>query len=76
MVEVVIIFRCLSFLFEWGVGMEFRHYQDVQKFALKAEPVLGKREDVYSLFLVYCRQLKQVDTRSRLWRRLKSMGKC
>ena len=30
--------------------MEFRHYQDVQKFALKAEPILGKSEDIYSLF--------------------------
>lgn len=30
--------------------MEFRHYQDVQKFAVKAEPILCEKEDVYSLF--------------------------
>ncbi len=48
----------MLFLFEWGVGMEFRHYQDVQKFALKAEPVLEKREDVYSLFFGVLQAIK------------------
>ncbi|MEK4714056.1 MULTISPECIES: GNAT family N-acetyltransferase [Sporosarcina] len=38
--------------------MEFRRYQDVQKFALKAEPVLGKREDVYSLFFGVLQAIK------------------
>jgi len=38
--------------------MEFRHYQDVQKFAVKAEPVLGKREDVYSLFFGVLQAIK------------------
>lgn len=38
--------------------MEFRYYQDVQKFALKAEPVLGEREDVYSLFFGVLQAIK------------------
>lgn len=38
--------------------MEFKQYQNVQKFAVKAEPVLGKREDVYSLFFGVLQAIK------------------
>ncbi|KAA0965018.1 GNAT family N-acetyltransferase [Sporosarcina sp. ANT_H38] len=38
--------------------MEFRYYQDVQKFAEKAEPVLSKGEDVYSLFFGVLQAIK------------------
>ncbi|HJF30741.1 MAG TPA: GNAT family N-acetyltransferase [Sporosarcina psychrophila] len=38
--------------------MEFRHYQDVQEFAVKAEPVVSEREDVYSLFFGVLQAIK------------------
>ncbi len=38
--------------------MEWKWYEDVEKFALVAEPLLNKREDLYSLFLGILGQLK------------------
>ena len=41
-----------------GVRMEFKRYVDVEEFALKAEPILGEREDVYSLFFGVLQAIK------------------
>ena len=41
--------------------MEFKQFDDVHEFAVKAEPILAKGEDVYSLFLECYRPLKQGD---------------
>ncbi len=38
--------------------MEFRQYADVHEFALKAEPILAEREDVYSLFFGVLQAIK------------------
>ncbi|CAM3145722.1 GNAT family N-acetyltransferase [Filibacter tadaridae] len=38
--------------------MEFKQYDNVHEFALKAEPILSKREDVYSLFLGVLQAIK------------------
>jgi len=38
--------------------MEFKRYQDVHEFAVKAEPILSKGEDVYSLFFGVLQAIK------------------
>ncbi|MBE1554284.1 GNAT family N-acetyltransferase [Sporosarcina limicola] len=38
--------------------MEFKLYEDVHEFALKAEPILADREDVYSLFFGVLQAIK------------------
>ena len=38
--------------------MEFKHYQDVHEFEMKAEPILSKGEDVYSLFMGVLQAIK------------------
>lgn len=40
------------------IGMEFKKFEDVHEFAMKAEPILVDREDVYSLFFGVLQAIK------------------
>jgi uncharacterized protein len=49
----------VTILFRMGLlGMEFKQYQDVHEFAVKAEPILSKGEDVHSLFFGVLQAIK------------------